>query len=215
MLNQSIIEQWQMPLYAQWQNLPEQACNPSLNYSSGGALGFINLRGHVSDLAFVQAVKSVLDCALPTEPKGMVYAQEAAICWQSPDEWTLICHYSVKDRLLSQLQLALKGIYAQVVDNSGGFMMLRIHGSESSTVLRHLSPYPILTLKKGMCVQTIGKKSPFLICCIDQDDYALVFRRSFAEYLWKILEKTAKPYGFSLQKKWAIEEGDWQRYTHQ
>ncbi len=213
MLNSSIIKQWQMPLHAQWQSLPEQAANTRLNYSSGGALGFINLRGLVDDPAFVEAVASVLACALPTEPKGMVYAQEAAVCWQSPDEWTLICAYGVKDRLLSQLQLALKGVHAQVVDNSGGLMMLRIHGSDAATVLRHLSPYPILNIQKGRCVQTIGKKTPFLICCIDQGDYALIFRRSFAEYLWKILDKTARPYGFSLQKKWAIEEENWQRYT--
>ncbi len=211
--NLSLIEKWQTPLHYQWKNLADQAKIGALNYSSGGALGFINLRGNIDDSDFTNAISEVLNCELPTEPKATTYAQRAAILWQSPDEWMLVCHYQTKSDLLEKLQQALKGVHAQVVDNSGGFMMMRIHGQEASTVLRHLSPYPILNLKNEECVQTIGKKTPFLICKIDNGDYALIFRRSFAEYLWKILEKTARPYGFALQKQWGFSQEDWKRYT--
>ena len=48
---------------------------------------------------------------------------------------------------------------------------------------------------------------------VAENDYAFIFRRSFADYLWRILQKTAKPYGYALQKEWQFEDADWQRYT--
>ncbi len=212
MLNTSI-EKWQSPLHYQWLAITEGKTSSTLNYSSGNALGFINLRGLLSDEAFVHAIATILDVELPNKPKQMVYADKAAILWQSPDEWLLICHYDIKDALLSALQAALSGVFSQVVDNSGGLMLMRIHGTDASLVLRHLTPYPIGHLVDGQCVQTIGKKTPFLIAQVALDDYALIFRRSFADYIWKVLEKTAKPYQHAVQKKWGFQNENWLRYT--
>lgn len=213
MLNPEIMQKWEMPLFEQWSNLHENAPIAGLNYSTGGALGFIHLRGLAHDEAFIRGVTEALGQSVPTQPKATVYAERAAILWLSPDEWLIVCAYADKAALLQSLQAALKGVYAQVVDNSGGFMMMRINGQFAETVLRHISPYHFQALHAGECVQTVTKKATSTIVKVAEGDYALIFRRSFADYLWRVLQKTAKPYGYALQKSWRFEQPDWQRYT--
>lgn len=213
MLNTSLTQLWETPLHTQWADLGNDAAVSSVNYGSGGALGFVHLRGLSSDAAFTQAITTVLGASVPTQPKQTVYTEQAVVLWLSPDEWLLVCAYQHKNQLLSSLQDALKGVYAQVVDNSGGFMLLRIQGDDASTVLRHISPYNVMALQTGECVQTIAKKTTVVIAKVDDNDYAVVFRRSFADYLWRILQKTAKPYGYAVQKSWQFKQADWARYT--
>ncbi len=213
MVDTTMLEKWETPLHAQWADLNVQAVIDSLNYSSGGALGFIYLRGVAGDAAFTQEVAAVLGGNIPTQPKQTAYTQQAAILWLSPDEWLLVCSYAEKNTLLHKLQDALKGVYAQVVDNSGGFMLMRINGTEATTVLRHISPYNFEALQTGQCVQTVAKKTTVVVVKVSENDYAFIFRRSFADYLWRILQKTAKPYGYAVQKQWQFGEANWQRYT--
>ena len=213
MVDTTLVQKWETPLHLQWADLNVEAAIDSVNYSSGNALGFIYLRGLANDAAFTQAVASVLGGNIPTQPKQTVYTKQAAILWLSPDEWLLVCSYAEKNDLLNQLQTALQGVYAQVVDNSGGFMLMRIHGNNATTILRHISPYNIESLQTGQCVQTVAKKTTVVMVKVAENDYAFIFRRSFADYLWRILQKTAKPDGYALQKEWQFEDADWQRYT--
>lgn len=213
MLNTNLIEKWEMPLFQQWSSLVSEAEHPKLNYSSGNALGFIHLRGLANDQAFLQAVRATVGGDLPTEPKGCTLAEKGAIMWLSPDEWLILCSYANKHSLLTELQTALSSVFAQVVDNSGGFMMLRLHGSEAETALRHLTPYNVQSIAVGQCVQTFMKKTTVIINKVGENDFAVVFRRSFADYLWRVLQKTARPYGYALQKQWQFSQSDWQRYT--
>ncbi len=213
MLNPTLLEQWQTPLHAQWQHEAVAAPIASLNYSCGGALGVLQLRGLVSDPAFMAAITSVFGVSLPTQPKQAVYAKQAALLWVSPDEWLLVCPHREKDALLQGLQTALVGVYAQILDNSGGFTLMGIDGSYASTVLRHLTPYDVLSLSVGECVQTFAHKNTFMITKVADNEYAVLFRRSFADYIWRLLQKTARPYGYAVQKDWHLSQSDWQRYT--
>lgn len=213
MVDTTLVQKWETPLHLQWADLNVEAAIDSVNYSSGNALGFIYLRGLANDAAFTQAVASVLGGNIPTQPKQTVYTKQAAILWLSPDEWLLVCSYAEKNDLLNQLQTALQDVYAQVVDNSGGFMLMRIHGNDATTILRHISPYNFEALQTGQCVQTVAKKTTVVVVKVAENDYAFIFRRSFADYLWRILQKTAKPYGYALQKEWQFKDADWQRYT--
>lgn len=213
MLDTSLIQHWEMPLHQQWAALHDEKIIDSINYSSGKALGFIHLRGHTSDAAFNGAIESVLGVSVPNAPKQTVYSDKAALLWLSPDEWLLVCAYESKFKLVLDLQDALKDVHAQVVDNSGGFMLMRVHGKEAATVLRHISPYNVLALQDGQCVSTVAKKVTVVMVKVSENDYAFIFRRSFADYLWRVLQKTAKPYGYAVQKSWQFTQPDWQRYT--
>ena len=206
-------QHWQHPLHVQWQDLIAQNEHENVNYSAGQAVGFLQLRGKLDNQDFVTAIEKVLGVALPAKSKGSVYAEQAAILWLSPDEWLLVCAIEHKAVLFQALQDALKGIFAQVVDNTGGMMLMRVHGQEASTVLRHLSPYNVLSLQEGQCAHTVLKRSSTIMLKVAENDYAIIFRRSFADYIWRILQKTAKPYGHAIQKSWRFADDNWQRYT--
>lgn len=160
-------------------------------------LGYISLRGNSQNAAFVSAVNSALSVELPTQPCSMVYAAWGSILWLSPDEWLITCKRGQRASLQQSLETALTGIHSQVVDNSGGFTTVLLKGKNASDVLHHCTVYDLSMLQTGKVVgTTFGKLSLYLH---QQDDgYSLVFRRSFADYIWRYLERSALPYGFGI-----------------
>ncbi|MDZ5457471.1 hypothetical protein, partial [Azohydromonas lata] len=44
----------------------------------------------------------------------------------------------------------------------------------------------------------VMSKASFTVLRSDAQGVALVFRRSFADYIWKLIERTARPYGLQL-----------------
>lgn len=186
----------QSPLHAF--GLDAQAVPPSaLNrvvFSELPHLGYIVLRGKADDSAFMQGVASVLGHSLPVQPRQVLHAAEGAVLWLSPDEWLLVCPRSQRDTMLAALTAALKGLFAQVVDNSGGFTTLRIAGPEHLALLRQLGPYDFESQAVGTVASTVMSKTSVTVVRTDATGVLLVFRRSFADYLWRLIERTAKPY---------------------
>lgn len=161
-------------------------------------LGYIVLRGHATDAVFMQGVAAVLGSPLPTRPRAMQVCAAGVILWQSPDEWWLLCARAQRDRLVGELERVLQGCFAQVVDNSGGFTSLRLTGAQHMRLLAHLSPYDFDSLPVGDCVSTVVSKATFTVMRSDTQGVTLVFRRSFADYLWALLDRTARPYGLQV-----------------
>ena len=161
-------------------------------------LGYLVLRGRADDAAFMSGVAAVLGAPLPTKPRAVVRCAAGVVLWQSPDEWWLLCARAQRDRLVAALEQALQGCFAQVADNSGGFTALRISGAQHMRLLNHLSPYDFGALPVGACVSTVVSKASFTVLRSDAQGVSLVFRRSFADYVWKLVERNARPYGLQL-----------------
>ncbi|MBT0570714.1 hypothetical protein KIK84_10265 [Curvibacter sp. CHRR-16] len=161
-------------------------------------LGYIILRGHSSDSAFAQATSQVLGAALPTLPSSYVQCPAGVVYWVSPDEWWLITPRAGKDALVAQLTQALQGVFAQVVDNSGGHTALRISGAKHLLLLRHMGVYDFETLQVGQAIGTVMAKANVTVLRTDSQGVVLLFRRSFADYLWRLLSRTGKPYGLCI-----------------
>lgn len=160
-------------------------------------LGYISLRGNSQNAAFVNAVNSALNIALPTQACSMVNAAWGSILWLSPDEWLITCKRDQRASLQQSLEAALAGIHSQVVDNSGGFTTVLLKGKNASDVLHHCTVYDLNMLHAGKVVgTTFGKLSVYVHQ--QEDGYSLVFRRSFADYIWRYLERSALPYGFGI-----------------
>ncbi|MEO7345172.1 MAG: sarcosine oxidase subunit gamma family protein [Methylotenera sp.] len=160
-------------------------------------LGYISLRGNAQNSAFTKAAKLALGVALPTQPCSMATTSWGSILWLAPDEWLLICERAQRPTLPQALETSLEGIHCQVVDNSGGFTTVLLQGKNASDVLYHCTVYDLNALETDKVVgSTFGKTSLFLH---KQDDgYSLIFRRSFADYIWRYLERSALPYGFGI-----------------
>jgi sarcosine oxidase subunit gamma len=157
-------------------------------------LGYIVLRGQAGDTAFMQGVAGVLGQALPTQPMTVLSTSAGAVLWVSPDEWLLVCKRSDRSALLTALTTALQEVFAQVVDNSGGLTALRITGPDHMLLMRQLGPYDYESLAVGRCAATVASKTGFTVARTDEAGVVLVFRRSFADYTWRLLERTARPY---------------------
>lgn len=160
-------------------------------------LGYISLRGNAALPAFPAAVKNAIGVDLPTQPCALHEAEWGSILWLSPDEWLLICDRPQRQSLQHSLEAALAGIHSQVVDNSGGFTTVMLQGRNVDDVLHHCTVYDIDSLEAGRVVgTTFGKMSAFLLR--EDDGFGLVFRRSFADYIWRLLERSAEPYGLGI-----------------
>lgn len=160
-------------------------------------LGYISLRGQTADQTFMAAAARALGTPLPAEPCTFVEKGTLTILWLSPDEWLIACARNDKLNLLGELEGALDAAHCQVADNSGGFTQIALQGRNAADVLSHASVYDIASLTAGRVVgTTFGKSSVYLYRA--SDGFRLILRRSFADYIWRYLERAASPYGFAV-----------------
>ncbi|HEX6705935.1 MAG TPA: sarcosine oxidase subunit gamma family protein [Albitalea sp.] len=161
-------------------------------------LAFVVLRGRADDAAFMAAVEAVLGAPLPTRPASWSRTARGAALWQSPDEWMLVAPRSQRDTLVASLCSATAERFAQVVDVSGGFTTLRLAGRDHLRLLRHLGPCDFERLQVGRCVGTVIAKASATVLRSDEAGVLMVCRRSFANYVWALVERAARPYGLAI-----------------
>ncbi len=184
-------------------NLAEQAV--PINESQGvwaneiALQGYISLRGNAQNTAFIKAAKKALGVALPIQPCSLINTPWGAIYWLSPDEWLLVCKRELHAELQAKLASALEGIHSQVVDNSGAYTSVFVQGKHATDALLHSTVYDLHALSAEKVVgTTFGKSSVFLQR--HESGYMLIFRRSFADYIWRYFVRAAAPYGLAIAK---------------
>jgi sarcosine oxidase, subunit gamma len=158
----------------------------------------IVLRGHADDALFLRAVQAACGVVLPAKPSTFAATANTMALWISPDEWWLLAPRVARDGLLTALRQATAGQHAQVADNSGGLACLHVAGPQHVSLLRHLSPYDIELLTVGRCVSTVVPKAGVTVLRGDDDGVLLLFRRSFADWIWRLVERSARPYGLAV-----------------
>jgi len=161
-------------------------------------LGYITVRGNATDPAFTAAAQSVLGIALPTRSSTFTLFDQGLAIWQSPDEWLLVCSRQTHAALLEKLATALHVLHAQVVDNSGGLTMMVVTGARHVDLLRHVGIYDFESIQIGQAVSTVTQKAGMIVLRQDAERLFVIFRRSFADYLWLLLSKAARPYGLGI-----------------
>jgi len=162
-------------------------------------VGCLVVRGDGADPAFGAAVREVTGLSLPHEPSTLTSGPAGAVAlWMSPDEWWLLMPRHARDEMLAGLRERTAGLHAQVVDNSGSIALLRVAGPDHVRLLRHLTPYDTALLTPGRCVSTVVPKASMTIVRSDDDGVMLLFRRSFASWIWQILQRSARPYGLAI-----------------
>jgi sarcosine oxidase subunit gamma len=162
-------------------------------------LGYVALRGDASDPLFCAGVESALGVAIPTRPGSFVQAAPGLLIWQSPDEWLLVCARRTLGDAIARLETAVGSLHAQVVDNSGGLTQVYLSGASHLDVLHHVGVYDFSLVTPGRAVSTICGHAGMLVYRVDADGVFVVFRRSFADYVWLLLNKAARPYGVGIQ----------------
>jgi sarcosine oxidase subunit gamma len=156
------------------------------------------LRGDASLASFSKGVESATGLALP----GTLQSNSAngwTLCWISPDEWLLIGPEDQAFAMETSLRSSLSG-HVAVVNVSGGQTLVRLAGANARQVLMKSSPYDVhdVNFPVGKVVTTVLAKSQATIRRVSEDDWELVVRRSFADYVWRWLVDACSE--FTVQK---------------
>ncbi|AXT46038.1 MULTISPECIES: sarcosine oxidase subunit gamma [Chromobacterium] len=163
-------------------------------------LGYALLRGDGAEAGFLELTARITGLEPPRRPKALSQGEGGALLWLSPDEWLLI---SSRQRLAGWLPALERGfaerrVFAQALDVSGGFTAVYLCGEPHLAVLRHLGAYDFEALRAGQCVGTLLGKAAVQVLRLDGDGVFVVCRRSFADYVWLLLRRAARPYGFAV-----------------
>jgi sarcosine oxidase subunit gamma len=152
-------------------------------------LGHLNLRGDARDARFVEAVRGATGMEPPRAPNTLARAGELLLAWLGPDEWLLLTPPGAAPALQKALEGALAGLHAGVVEISDGNTVIGLEGTDAAEILAcecpldfHPRVFPV-----GSCAQSVIGKSNVLILREDAQRFAVVVRRSFAEYLHALL----------------------------
>lgn len=157
-------------------------------------LGFINLRGKTDNNEFLAGVLTALGCEPPSKANTVVESGDNRIYWLGPDEWLVVTPAGKQAKLLAELQQALDGVFASVVDNSSGLTMLEIKGDNAAALLATDCPLDLHAnkFKPGQCAQTRLAKAGMTIAPMREGDgFEVIIRRSFADYLLLWLQHAA------------------------
>ena len=148
-------------------------------------LGHINLRGNPKDSAFRKSAEAVLGQELPIAA-NTISEGKLTICWLGPDEWLILTDAETVPELVASLDEALAGQSVAVNDLSGGQIAVRLSGNTVRETMARgctLDFHPSV-FAPGMCAQSgLAKASVLLVRPGDKEDFLVVVRRSFSDYL--------------------------------
>lgn len=159
-------------------------------------LGKVNLRGDPGDDAFMDAVRGVLDCALPVEPNSVTRGGELTVFWLGPDEWQVHCPENAQQEMVGRLRTALEGRHSAVVDVSDYYVIMRLSGPKTFEVLGKGTPLDLhpRAFPTGACAQTRFGHATVLLHKAADDIVDLQVRWSFAEYVWSYIVDGTQEY---------------------
>ena len=161
-------------------------------------LTHVNLRLDPGDAEVLAAVHQVIGGQLPHTPNTTADAGAIRAIWLGPDEWLLLAEPGASGSLESELQSALAGRFASVVDITAGQTVIRLSGPSTLDVLArgcaldlHPSVFP-----PGACAQTLLARAQALLVAVDDTPTIdLIVRRSFAPYVAAWLQDSGHPFG--------------------
>ena len=161
--------------------------------------GHINLRGHSDTLQSL--ANDVLGTSLPDTANTFVQAEERSIFWLGPDEWLIVTPAEQQASLFEQLydRIQNDNIFAATCDVSSGQTIITLQGWNARQVLAKgcsLDLHPSV-FQPSHCAQTLLAKASVLLYVKAENEFGIVVRRSFADYLWQWLEDAAAEYGFA------------------
>ncbi|QVN20857.1 sarcosine oxidase subunit gamma [Burkholderia pyrrocinia] len=159
-------------------------------------LDLVNVRGELSDPAFVSAFERVVGCRPPAAPNTVARGAEYDVLWLGPDEWLVRSNGPVPAGVLeAKLAEAVQGSYAAAVDVGSGYTVVEISGERVRDVLARGCPLDLhpRAFKPGQCAQSHYFKSSIVLIPTGDDAFEIVLRRSFADYFVRIMLDAAEP----------------------
>ncbi|MED5461766.1 MAG: sarcosine oxidase subunit gamma family protein, partial [Pseudomonadota bacterium] len=127
--------------------------------------------------------------ALPVEPNTMAEG-DITIFWLGPDEWLILLPADAVSEIAAALESALQRMHFALNDVSGGQISIALRGSRVRELLAKGCTLDLhaKVFSLGLCAQSgLAKASVLIGLTGDDDEFILVVRRSFSDYLIKWL----------------------------
>jgi sarcosine oxidase subunit gamma len=169
-------------------------------------LGHLDVRGDARDARFGAAIERVVGVALPLSANTVVASSEATIWWLGPDEWLVTTPGDRVASIEADLRAALAGVRSAVTDVGSAQAVVVLRGPSAREALAKGCPLDLhpKVFGIGRCAQSHLAKAAILLRpippggALEESAYEIVFRRSFADYVWAWLADAAAEYGFTV-----------------
>jgi len=150
------------------------------------AYGHLVIRTSAENKSVSHAIKTFTGLDLPTAPLNSVENESYLISWISPDEYLLLVPEKTEFEVESKLRQLVTGHYA-IVNVTGGQTVLELSGERAESILQKSTSYDIhpTNFPSGKVVTTVFAKSQLVLRRTGDNQFQLIIRRSFSDYLWK------------------------------
>ena len=164
-----------------------------------GLQGHLTLRCQPDDTQLTNIAHQILGVALPLRPLTSVEGADVVIRWIAPDEWLISLPNDKVFELEARFRAEMTGHYS-LVNVSGGMTVFILSGEHVVDVLKKSTPVDVheLVFPVGKVVSTVFAKSSAVIRRLGPQEFELVVRRSFADYLWLWLQSASQEFGLAI-----------------
>lgn len=164
-------------------------------------MGHLIIRGNAENSEFVKTVSSVLGLDLPTKPLTSSANEVTRILWLSPDEWLIISSNDMIYDIEVALRDKLSGHFS-LVNQSSGQTIIQLTGINAIDVMKKSTPLDVhpKAFPVGKVASSLLAKSSALFYHSGENQWQLVVRRSFADYIWRWLADAGKEFGLTIEK---------------
>lgn len=174
----------------------ETADSERLRISERPFLDLAVLRGNARSPDFAKALERALGTAPPLAPNTVAHGHRHLLAWMGPDEWWLQSLAPARPALEQTLRPLLQGLSACVVDVSSGYTVLELSGEHARDVLAKGCPLDLhpRVFGPGQCAQSHYFKAGVMVRALDEGGIEVVVRRSFADYVGRMLLEARREY---------------------
>ena len=171
-----------------------QQLEPGLVFYELAHCGKLNLRGTT---ALAAPVKTAIGCDFPPAANRFNAAGERRLVWLGPDEYLLLCEAGKELGLRESLAGMLADKSATVNNVTDALCALMLTGPAVRTVLAKgcsLDLHPT-EFSQGACAQTLLAHAAVTILAVQDNNFMVLCRSSFAPYLHQWLKDAALEFG--------------------
>ena len=158
-------------------------------------MGMITIRADLAALALAQAL-AALSLPLPGQ-RRIETAGDASVAWMSPDELLVMVPYGTLAATMAQLNAALAGQHALIVDVSDARALFHIRGDHAAEVLAKICPVDLAPSVFGIG-EMRRTRAAQVACALWQSapgEFHMICFRSVAVYVFDLLKTSAMPGG--------------------
>lgn len=112
-----------------------------------------------------------------------------------PDEWFLFAPENDRDAIAMAFAALGSSVSHSLVDVGHRSVAIRIAGPGARDALNSGCPLDLTAIPVGGCTRSVFHKAEVILLRLDEDDFRLEVVRSFADYVWSMLERAVDEVG--------------------